>query len=61
MSRVERKKEIAQRRHRKKKLTQLKRRVTKATHSEKLHIATKLRGLTPGAETIIKTLALEER
>lgn len=61
MTRVERKKEIAQRRHRKKKLGQLKRRVAKATHSEKLHIANKLRGLTPGAEVIIKTLALEER
>lgn len=61
MTRVERKKEIAQRRHRKKKMTQLKRRIAKATHSEKLHIANKLRGLTPGAEIIIKTLSLEER
>jgi hypothetical protein len=61
VTRVERKKEIAQRRHRRKKLSQLKRRAAKATHSEKLHIANKLRGLTPGAETIIEALALEER
>ena len=58
---IERHKELRQRRHRKKKMTILKRRAAKATPSEKAHIATKIRRLTPGAETIIETLKLEER
>lgn len=58
---IERHKEIAKRRHRKKKLKVLKRRLTKATPSEKAHIVTKIRKLTPGAEVIIANLGLEER
>jgi len=58
---VQRQRELAQRRHRKKKLKVLKRRAAKATSSEKSHIATKIRRLTPGAEVIIATLGLEER
>ena len=58
---IERHKELRQRRHRKKKLTILKRRAAKATPSEKAHIATKIRRLTPGAEVIIATMGLEER
>ena len=58
---IERHKELRQRRHRKKKLNAFKRRLAKATPSEKAHIATKIRRLTPGAETIIATLGLEER
>ena len=37
------------------------RKVSKASVSEKQHIATKLRELTPGAPAIIERLALEER
>ncbi len=58
---IERHKELRRRRHRRKKMTQFKRRITKATVSEKTHIANKLRGLTPGAEQVITALALEER
>jgi hypothetical protein len=58
---IERHKELAKRRHRKKKLKVLKRRAAKATPSEKSHIATKIRRLTPGAEVIIATMGLEER
>ena len=58
---IERHKELRQRRHRKKKLKVFKRRLAKATASEKAHIAAKIRRLTPGAEIIIGTLALEER
>jgi hypothetical protein len=57
----ERKKEIRRRRHRRKKVSQFKGRLTKASVSEKTVIAAKLRDLTPGAETIIETLQLEER
>jgi hypothetical protein len=58
---IHRLKEIKQRRHRKKKLANFKRRLTKATASEKAHIASKIRKLTPGAEVIIANLGLEER
>lgn len=57
----ERKKEIKRRRHRLKKMSVFKRRLEKATVSEKQMIASKVRQLTPGAETIIHTLQLEER
>lgn len=58
---IERHKELAKRRHRKKKLKVLKRRLTKSTPSEKAHIVSKIRRLTPGAEVIIASLGLEER
>lgn len=56
----ERKRELRRRRHRKIKVTKLKARAEKANASDKQVIAGKLRGLTPGAETIIKTLGLEK-
>ena len=58
---LQRQRELSRRRHRKKKMTILKRRATKATPSEKAHIAAKIRKLSPGAEVIIQTLGLEER
>ena len=58
---IQRHRELRQRRHRKKKLKILKRRATKATPSEKAHIAAKIRKLSPGSEVIIATLGLEER
>ena len=61
MSISERKKELRQRRHRKKKLGQLSKRVKKATVSEKMAIAEKIRKLTPGAEQIIVALGITER
>jgi hypothetical protein len=57
----ERSKEIKRRRHRRKKLAQFGRKLAKATVSEKAHIATKLRQLTPGADLIISAWSLEER
>ncbi|MGC4004253.1 MAG: hypothetical protein QM811_14505 [Pirellulales bacterium] len=52
--------EIARRRHRKKKMEVFKRKLTKASASDKLVIAEKLRKLTSGCETIIETLQLEK-
>jgi len=57
----ERRRELRRRRKRAKKITHLKRRVPKASVSEKAVIAGKMRKMTPGAETIISQLALEER
>ena len=57
----ERTREIRRRRHRTKKVAHFKKRAAKASVSEKTMIATKLRALTPGAETLIATLQLEER
>lgn len=51
--------EIARRRHRKKKLEVFKRKLVKASPTDKLAIATKIRKMTPGCETIIETLQLE--
>ena len=58
---LQRDRELKRRRHRKKKLKVFKRRLTKATASEKAHIATKIRRLTPGGDVIVKNLGLEER
>jgi hypothetical protein len=52
--------EIKRRRHRRKKLAQFAKRLKKATVSEKLMIATKLRNLTPGAEVIIESWGLKD-
>ena len=57
----DRKQEIKRRRHRRQKLEQFKRKLKKATTSEKLVMAEKIRRMTPGAEFIISDLALEER
>lgn len=57
----ERKKEIDRRRHRRQKVAKLKSKLKKATVSEKVVIAQKLRALTPGAEVIIANWGLEGR
>ncbi|ADB14787.1 hypothetical protein Psta_0091 [Pirellula staleyi DSM 6068] len=57
---VERHKELARRRHRRKKLAIIKRKAAKASTSEKAVLAQKLRNMTPGAESIIAALNLEE-
>ena len=57
----ERRKELKRRRHRLKKMTNFKRKLEKATVSEKIHIAGKIRALTPGGEKVVESLGLEER
>ncbi len=57
----ERGKEIKRRRHRRKKLGLLAKRLKKATVSEKVLIAEKIRNLTPGGEVIVKDWELESR
>ena len=57
----ERGKEIKRRRHRREKLLKMAKRLKKATASEKAMIATKVRNLTPGAETIIDRWSLESK
>ena len=57
----ERQKEIARRRHRRQKVAKLHSKLKKATVSEKVVIAQKLRSLTPGAEVIIANWGLEGR
>lgn len=57
----ERGKEIKRRRHRKIKMAQIRRRAAKATESEKVVLAEKIRKLTPGAEVVITALGLEDR
>jgi hypothetical protein len=58
---IERDKELRQRRHRKKKMKVFRRKLTKATPSEKAHIAAKIRRLTPGGAVIVAAMGLEER
>jgi hypothetical protein len=58
MSISERKKEIRRRRKRREKLTHLKKRLGKATKSEQVEMARKLRDMTPGAEVIISNWGL---
>lgn len=57
----ERQKEIKRRRHRKAKLHKLKAHTVKASASEKPIIASKIRAMTPGAESVIKELKLEDK
>jgi hypothetical protein len=54
-------KEVKRRRHRRQKLAKFEAKVKKATTSERLTMATKLRRMTTGAEVIIARLGLEER
>ena len=54
----ERKKEIKRRRKRAEKLTKLKKRLPKATKSEQVEIARKVRDITPGAEVVIANWGL---
>lgn len=56
----ERQREIRRRRKRKVVVAKLKSRLPKATKSEKVEIARKLRELTPGAEVLIERWALAE-
>lgn len=60
MSGSERSRELRRRRHRKAKITHLKGRLGKASASEKVVIAGKLRKMTPGAEVIISTMGLQD-
>jgi hypothetical protein len=57
----ERKKELRRRRHRRKKVSIFARKLEKATVSERLVIADKLRALTPGGETIVASWDLQKR
>ena len=54
----ERKKEIRRRRKRTEKLAKLKTRLPKATKSEQVEMARKIRNMTPGAEVIIANWGL---
>ncbi len=56
----ERQKELRRRRKRREKLEHLKKRLAKATQSEKIEIARKLREMTPGAERLIEAWELVE-
>ncbi len=61
MGSSERQRELRRRRHRRVKVQQIKRKAAKASVSEKVQLAEKLRSLTPGAEEIINRLELLER
>ncbi len=54
-------KEIKRRRHRKQKVAKFALKLKKATQSERLVIATKLRKMTAGAEVLIARMGLDER
>ncbi|MAT71152.1 MAG: hypothetical protein CMJ58_16700 [Planctomycetaceae bacterium] len=56
----ERKRELRRRRARRAKMTQIKKKLPKATQSEKVEIARKLREMTPGAEQLIEDWKLVE-
>jgi hypothetical protein len=56
----DRRKEIKRRRARRQKVSRLKARLPKATKSEKVEIAHKLRELSPGADTLIEQWKLTE-
>jgi hypothetical protein len=57
----ERKKELKRLRHRKKKFAIFARKLQKATVSERLVIAEKIRALTPGCEVVVARWDLEKR
>jgi len=56
----DRKQEIGRRRRQKKKMSIIKRKLKKATGSEKLVLADKIRRMTTGAEFILANLGLDE-
>lgn len=58
---IERHRELRKRRNRRKTVTKLGKKAVKASQSEKVLIAAKLRKLTPGAEIIIARWGLEGR
>jgi len=57
----ERRKEIKRRRHRRKRVAQYAAKLEKASVSDKVTIANKLRAMTSGGEVIISNWELEER
>jgi hypothetical protein len=57
----ERRKEIKRRRHRRKKVSRFAKKLEKATVSERVTFAGKLRAMTPGSEVIISNWELEKR
>ena len=57
----ERKKEVKRRRHRLKKLKQLRDRLEKVRPSQRTLIADKVRKLTPGGVSLLKTWGYEEK
>ncbi len=61
MSLSERKRELKRRRHRRAKVNKIKKKLKTMKVSEKAVVAHKLRLMTPGCETIIANLKLEER
>ena len=54
-------KEVKRRRHRKQKLVKMQTKLKKATTSEKLVMADKLRRMTTGADVLIARMGLEDR
>lgn len=54
-------KEVKRRRHRKQKLAKFETKLKKATTSEKLAMAEKLRKMTPGCDGLIARMGLEDR
>jgi hypothetical protein len=54
-------KEIKRRRHRRQKLVKMSTKIKKATTSEKLVMADKLRRMTTGADVLIARMGLEDR
>jgi len=58
---IERNRELRKRRNRRKTVAKLGKKAVKASQSEKVLIAAKLRKLTPGAEIIIARWGLEGR
>ncbi|MEM6331287.1 MAG: DUF6800 family protein [Planctomycetota bacterium] len=57
---TERKRELRRRRKRREQLGALKARLEKATNSERVEIARKIREITPGAEVLIANWGLAE-
>ena len=60
MGKSERQRELGRRRKRREKLEHFRKRLAKATPSEKIEIARKLREMTPGAEQLIANWELVE-
>ncbi len=61
MSGSERQRELRRRRHRKQKVAKLEKKLKSGSAGDKGVIASKLRGLTPGAEEIIRRWGLEDQ
>lgn len=57
----ERRKEIKRRRHRRKRIAQYAQKLPKATVSERVTMAEKLRGMTSGSQVIIDKWELDKR